>query len=99
MSKAPTPLPPEVLAAFERRQPIEAIKLLLQSLVSGGTPTRLSNKLSALTPSTAPQLQSKEPAASQDGLSPGEVSQSESTFWAWVVAALIGYLAFRLFIT
>jgi len=98
MANAHDPLPPEVLAAFERRQPIEAIKLLLQMRLN----SRPGKKPTAGTPSKAdaarasvPVSQSPQPDASPDGLSPGEVPRSESVVWGLVVVALVIYLAYR----
>ncbi len=102
MANAPDSLPPEVLAAFARRQPIEAIKLLLRIRASGQlsptSPTRLAinqppggTKAAVTTPPPVDL-----PVNRRDGLSPGEVPRTESTFWGWVVAALLLYLAYRL---
>ncbi len=99
MANAPDPLPPEVLAAFERRQPIEAIKLLFQMRANSrsgkkpaaGTPPKAGAALAADPDSPSPQ-----PNASPDGLSPGEVPRSESAIWGLVVVVLVIYLAYRI---
>jgi hypothetical protein len=99
MAKPPTnSLPPEVLAAFERGHPIEAIKLLIglraNSLAALQSPTKRPQPAPAKpTPSSQAPAES---TASHNGLSPGEVPRSSSAFWAWVVAALFAYLAYRL---
>jgi hypothetical protein len=103
MAKPAEPLPPEVLAAFQRRQPIEAIKLLLASGASAAQQAKPSAKPSATQrPSgatsapKAPSRASVESIASGRGLSPGEVPRSSSAFWAWLLVALLVYLAYRL---
>ncbi len=98
MANAPDPLPPEVLAAFERRQPIEAIKLLFQMRSN----SRLGKKPTTGTPSKAGAARAADPEpppqpnASPDGLSPGEVPRSESAIWGLVVVVLVIYLAYRI---
>jgi hypothetical protein len=87
MAAPPDSLPPEVLAAFRRRQPLEAIRLLLSQRAQSQPPARSSP---APTPSSSPT-----PAA-RPGLSPGEVPRSGSSFWGWLIAALFAYLAYRL---
>ena len=98
MAKSTEPLPPEVLAAFERRQPIEAIKLLLASRASSApkaTAGAARQPVRASKPKTQ-SLPSVESIASGQSLSPGEVPRTSSSFWAWVVVALFVYLGFRL---
>jgi len=100
MAKAPDPLPPEVLAALERRQPIEAIKLLLKrrAHAADATPPGAGRRSPGATaaPASAPPPATTDPTAFREGLSPGEVPDSESTLWAWVLVALVAYLAYRL---
>ena len=95
MAKPPAPLPPEVLAAFEQRQPIEAIRLLLANLASTARAAKQQPGRSAATPKT-PTPESIESFTPDSGLSPGEVPSSSSAFWGWVVVALFVYLAYRL---
>ena len=98
MAKPTEPLPPEVLAAFERRQPIEAIKLLLASRATSApraTEAATQQRVRSSKPKPPP-LPSVESIASGSTLSPGEIPRSSSTFWAWVVVALLVYLGFRL---
>ena len=95
MAKPSTPLPPEVLAAFEQRQPLEAIRLLLANRV------RLAQKAKPqagqpATPPKTPTQERTESITSDSGLSPGEVPGTSSAFWGWVVVALFVYLAYRL---
>jgi hypothetical protein len=96
MAQSPDPLPREVLAAFERRQPIEAIRLLLR-LRAGAAPAART----AARPQPPRPTASMPPAppvgpARRGGLSPGEIPRSTSSFWAWVIVALVAYAAFRL---
>lgn len=99
MTKSPDPFSPEVLAALAQRQPIEALKLLLKTragaLPGSGTTAGRSSGVAAPAADASPSL--ADPTAPADGLSPGEVPDSESTVWAWVVVALLAYLAYRLF--
>lgn len=102
MAKAPESLPPQVVAAFERGRPIEAIKLLLQLRARGA----LAPRSSASVPVKQPSQAAKPPApaappgkpqlGTRSGLSPGEVPRTESAVWVWVVVALLAYLAYRL---
>ena len=98
MTKPSESLPPEVLAAFEKRQPVEAIKLLLASRASS---VRSSTAAGAKKPvrqsrPKSPAAPSVEAIASGRTLSPGEVPRASSSFWAWVVVALLVYVGFRL---
>ena len=98
MANSTEPLPPEVLAAFQRRQPIEAIKLLLASR-AGSVPKAVTAAAKQPVRSSKPKpppLPSVESIASGQSLSPGEVPRASSSFWAWVVVALLVYLGFRL---
>jgi hypothetical protein len=95
MAKPTAPLPPEVLAAFEQRQPIEAIKLLLANRASLAQKAKPQPSQSDSTPKTATPKQT-ESITGDGGLSPGEVPSTSSAFWGWVVVALFGYLAYRL---
>ena len=98
MAKYTEPLPPEVLAAFERRQPIEAIKLLLASRASSApkvTAAAAKQPARSGKPKAQP-LPSVESIASGQSLSPGEVPRASSSFWAWLVVALFVCLGFRL---
>ena len=103
MANAPDSLPPEVLAAFERRQPIEAIKLLLRMRANGlfpstpSTQSTLKKPPGATKPAATPTSPAETPATRPDGLSPGEVPRTESAFWGWVVVGLVVYLLYRLF--
>lgn len=99
MAKSKEPLPPEVMAAFERHKPLEAIKLLLASranaaLTAKPPAVQQSGRTSGNPKTSAPA--GGEFFAPKDGLSPGEVPRSNSSFWAWVIVALLVYLAFRL---
>ncbi len=103
MAKTPDSLPPEVLAAFERRQPIEAIRLLLRMRAHGlvaGRPSPQStvkHNVGANKPE-ATSVPPVEPLATKpNGLSPGEVPRADSAFWGWVVVGLFVYLLYRLF--
>jgi len=99
MAKPSEPLPPEVLAAFQRRQPIEAIKLLLASVANAAQQAKPPDKRQPSGPTSAPKALTRtnvESIASGRGLSPGEVPRSGSAFWAWLVVALFAYLAYRL---
>ncbi len=96
MAKPNQPLPPEVLAAFERRQPIEAIKLLLVNragLAQTAQQQQRGRKVAAPNPSAPGKMASIHPAK---GLSPGQVPNTVSKFWGWAVVALFAYLAYRL---
>jgi hypothetical protein len=95
MAKPPAPLPPEVLAAFEQRQPLEAIKLLLANRVRLAQKAKPQPGQSATPPKT-PTPERTESIARDSGLSPGEMPSTSSAFWGWVVVALFGYLAYRL---
>jgi hypothetical protein len=99
MAKPPESLPPEVLAAFERRQPLEAIKLLL-AMRAGAAPRA---RLPAKSPAAHAAGNAKPPTPAQPGatesdrgLSPGEVPRASSAFWGWVVVALFAYVGYRL---
>ena len=99
MAKPSEPLPPEVLAAFQRRQPIEAIKLLLASGASTAQQAKPPAKRQPGAPTSTPKAPVRanvESIASGGGLSPGEVPRSSSAFWAWCIVALFAYLAYRL---
>ena len=98
MAKPTEPLPPEVLPAFERRQPIEAIRLLLASRASSAPKvTAAAAKQPARSGKPkAPAIPSVESIASGQSLSPGEVPRASSSFWAWVVVALLVYLGYIL---
>jgi hypothetical protein len=100
MSKAQTPLPPEVLAAFEKGKPIEAIRMLLSMRANGSLPAQAAAHHPAppSAPSApSPAAQAPVPAVARSGrLSPGEVPRSSSFFWGWVVVALLLYGAYRL---
>ena len=89
MAKPPDPLPPEVLAAFQRRQPIEAIKLLLERR-AGAQGTPRPETAQTMTPPPAGR-----PHDPLTDLAPGEVPRTGSTVSGWVVAGLVGYLAYR----
>ncbi len=99
MATPPNPLPPEILAAFERRQPVEAIKLLLSMRASAAQQAkspakpRASPATRAAKPPTPPP---PSPTRVRPGLSPGEVPRTSSAFWGWVVVALFVYLGWRL---
>ena len=107
MAKPAEPLPPEVLAAFQRGEPIGAIKLLIAQRARAASTGKVSVKSSAQAPAkpksvgsansskafTAATVQS---IAEGRVVSPGEVPRSSSTFWAWAVVALFVYLVFRL---
>lgn len=111
MAQAPQNLPPEVLAAFERNQPIEALKLLMRAGV-GATAARSAEAEEAAVPSIGGRrLRGRKAAAAprpdttaelppsllaEDGLSPGEVPRSAPGLWGWVLLALVAYLAWRL---
>jgi len=102
MDQPPPPLPPDVLAALERRRPIEALRLLLggRDLAARLAAQRGSARRSAPPPSASvqskPALRSNDTAPAFDGgLSPGEVPRSRSTFWGWIVLLLLLYLALR----
>lgn len=99
MAKPPESLPPEVLAAFERRQPVEAIKLLLAMRAGMGPRARLP----AQSPAAHAAGNARPPAPPQpgaatprNGLSPGEEPRTSSAFWGWVVVALFVYVGYRL---
>lgn len=95
MAKPTTPLPPEVLAAFEQRQPLEAIRLLLASRASLARKA-MPQPSQSTTTSTKATPERTESITPDNGLSPGEVPSSSSAFWGWVVVALFAYLAYRL---
>jgi hypothetical protein len=97
MAKPPNSLPPEVLAAFERGQPIEAIKLLigLRAQLLAASPTKRASTAAPAKPKPSSQAPA-ESIAPRNGLSPGEVPHSSSAFWGWVVVTLFVYLAYRL---
>ncbi len=100
MAKVPDSLPPQVLAAFERGRPIEAIRLLLSMRAQGAHAPRPSGAASVkqasqtTKPTSAPA--SKTQVGKRSHLSPGEVPRTESAVWVWVVVALLVYVAFRL---
>lgn len=103
MAKPPAPLPPEVLAAFERRQPVEAIKLLLALRANADQPAKphaTPRGKPPAAPAAIPAKPSAPPHPSyggvRPGLSPGEVPRTSSAFWGWVVVALFTYLGWRL---
>ena len=99
MATPPNSLPPEVLAAFERRQPVEAIKLLMTMRANATehaqSPAKpqASHAARAAKPPAPPQ---PSPTSVRPGLSPGEVPRTSSAFWGWVVVALFVYLGWRL---
>lgn len=96
MAKTPGELPPEVLAAFARRQPIEAIRLLLALRAQGrGAPA--SGTSARPQAADAAMRTASRAKAQRDKLSPGEVPRSGPSVWLLVVAALLAYLAYRLF--
>ncbi|QTN21567.1 hypothetical protein HZ992_15415 [Rhizobacter sp. AJA081-3] len=95
MTQPTAPLPPEVLEAFGQRRPIEAIRLLLANRASLSQKVRPQPGPSATTPKPI-SPPSSEPISPAGGLSPGEVPNSSSAFWDWVVVALLAYLAYRL---
>lgn len=98
MAKPPDPLPPEVMAAFERGQPIEAIKLLIRMRASSRAPAQSRARRpagpAAANPAASPPVLPK-PSTRDKGLSPGEVPRSNSAFWGWMVVVLLTYLAYR----
>ena len=95
MAQPPAPLPPEVVDALKRRQPIEAIRLLLADRTrTAPRENRQPGGLAATPKKRTPT--SVESVTSDSGLSPGEVPSSSSTFWGWTVVALFAYLAYRL---
>jgi hypothetical protein len=97
MASPPESLPPEVLAAFERGQPIQAIKLLLARRASAPqAATPQAKRPPSAVPPRPSSPASTEFLASGRGLSPGEVPRSISAFWGWVVAVLLAYVAYRL---
>jgi hypothetical protein len=95
MAKPTAPLPPEVLAAFEQRQPLEAIKLLLANRASLARKAKPQPGQSATSPKT-PTPERTESTTRDSGLSPGEVPSTSSAFWGWVIVVLFVYLAYRL---
>ena len=95
MAKPNPPLPPEVLAAFERRQPLEAIKLLLANR-AGLAQTAQQQRGQKVDARKADMPGIKESIHPAKGLSPGEVPNTGSKFWGWAVVALFAYLAYRL---
>jgi hypothetical protein len=98
MAKAQDPLPPEVLAAFQRNEPIQAIKLLLAGRAQARSPSKPLATKQPARPTSQPKslpLPSVESIASGRSLSPGEVPRSSSSFWAWVVVALLAYVAYQ----
>lgn len=99
MAKPSDTLPPEVLAAFERRQPVEAIKLLLALRASASQPAKPRAKPPAA-PAASPAKPLTPPhsghTSPRTDLSPGEVPRTSSAFWGWVVVALFVYLGYRL---
>ncbi len=99
MAKPPDPLPPEVVAAFERRQPVEAIKLLLALRANAAQPAKSRAKPPAA-PAASPAKPLSPPysghTSPRTDLSPGEVPRASSAFWGWVVVALFVYLGWRL---
>ena len=98
MAKPTEPLPPEVLAAFERRQPIEAIKLLLASRANSAPKATAAATMQPVRSSKPkpPAIPSVESIASGQSLSPGEEPRASSSFGAWVVVALLVYVGFLL---
>ena len=107
MAKPAEPLPPEVLAAFQRGEPIGAIKLLIAERARAASASKASVKPSTQAPAKTKPVSSASSSkaftaatvqsiAEGRALSPGEVPRSSSTFWAWAVVALFVYLAFRL---
>lgn len=101
----PDPRPPRpaaghefdaVLAAFEKRRPVDALKLLLSLRAQGlarppAPPPTPTGKANAPRPPTPPRA-----TPHRGGLSPGEVPRAQTSVWGWVVVALLAYLGWRL---
>ena len=99
MATPPNSLPPEVLAAFERRQPVEAIKLLLSMRATAAQRAPVPAKPTtsqATRAAKSPAPPQPSPTHVRPGLAPGEVPRASSAFWGWVVVALFAYLGWRL---
>ena len=97
MAAPPQPLPPEVAAAFQRGEPIEAIKLLLK-LRAGAAGKPAPGRKPAASAEQKPREAAPPPrlGAFREGLSPGEVPRSASPITGWVIVALLAYLVYRL---
>lgn len=98
MASPPPPLPPDVLASLERRQPLEALRLLLggRGVTARAEARRAETPASAsLGPKPAPGPGHVTPAF-DSALSPGEVPRSRSTVWGWIVFVLLLVLTVRL---
>ncbi|MFT3780087.1 MAG: hypothetical protein QM772_17810 [Ottowia sp.] len=97
MATPPESLPPEVAAAFQRGEPVEAIKLLLK--LRAGAPGRPAPGRKPAAPAAPKPRKAAPPpklGAFREGLSPGEVPRSASAVTGWAIVALLAYLAYRL---
>jgi hypothetical protein len=91
MNKKPdAALPPEVTAALERGQVIEAIKLLRQAKGLG-----LKEAKEAVDAVKAGAPMASAADYSSDGLAPGEQRQHTGLWVALIVALLLGLLVWR----
>ena len=92
------PLPPEVAAAFQRGEPVEAIKLLLKLRAGSAGKPAPGRKPAAASTEQKPRKAALSPrlGAFREGLSPGEVPRSASAITGWVIVALLAYLVYRL---
>lgn len=89
----------EVVAALERRQPLEAVRMLLRSAASakGQTPKDKSLRAPSLPrpePARVPAALPPELHALRDGLSPGEVPPARAATLDWVLVFLLVVLAY-----
>lgn len=111
MAHAPEHLPREVLAAFERNQPIEAFRLLMRAGVGAAAARSAEADEAGAQPIGGRRLRGRKAAAAprpnttadmppnllaEDGLSPGEVPRSGPGLWGWALLVLLAYLAWRL---
>ena len=82
---AADPLPPDVIAALQRGERIDAIRLL-----------RKHRGIDLKTAKLAVDEYATRVGSTSHGLSPGEVPRSSSTFWLVVVVGLVAFLAYYL---
>lgn len=106
MAKPSPPLPPDVIAALERGQLVEALKRLIGAQVKArgqAGPGATASAARSPAPPGARKARAVRPVPaaldetpSFDGrLSPGEVPRARSALLGWVVFALVVYLIYR----
>ena len=97
----PTPpsLPPELIDALRQRNVPQLLKVLLSQRPAASSPPAAPARPPAARPAPGAGKRPPEaelPQVAAEGLSPGEVPRTGTTFWGWLMAALLAYLAYRL---